>query len=152
MAATNLTLILFIIILLAYALYDQIVVPRRRGPALLSIPLLRRTRADGAIFIGLVILLICNNLAGGGPPTTTWLLSVLALTGLYLFWLRTPKIHFKAQGFLFAGAWTEYKQIKEMNLSADGVLVVQLERRRLLIRVKNISSLEKIYDFLVNNQ
>ncbi len=32
-----------------------------------------------------------------------------------------------------------------MNLSEDGVLVMQLEQRRLLIRVRNIDDLEKIY-------
>lgn len=39
-----------------------------------------------------------------------------------------------------------------MNLSEDGVLVMQLEQRRLLVRVKNIDDLEKIYKLLVNSQ
>jgi uncharacterized membrane protein YobD (UPF0266 family) len=39
-----------------------------------------------------------------------------------------------------------------MNLSEDGVLVMQLEQRRLLIRVKNIDDLEKIYHLLVKTQ
>jgi uncharacterized membrane protein YobD (UPF0266 family) len=39
-----------------------------------------------------------------------------------------------------------------MNLSEDGVLVMQLEQRRLLIRVKNIDDLEKIYKLLVKTQ
>ncbi|WP_254891575.1 DUF986 family protein, partial [Cronobacter sakazakii] len=37
-------------------------------------------------------------------------------------------------------------------LSEDGVLVMQLDKRRLLIRVKNIDDLERIYHFMVNNQ
>ncbi|EIQ10343.1 hypothetical protein SF285071_1703 [Shigella flexneri 2850-71] len=37
-----------------------------------------------------------------------------------------------------------------MNLSEDGVLVMQLEQRRLLIRVRNIDDLEKIYKLLVS--
>ncbi|RDT62917.1 DUF986 family protein, partial [Klebsiella pneumoniae] len=41
---------------------------------------------------------------------------------------------------------------KEMNLSEDGVLVMQLEQRRLLIRVRNIDDLEKIYKLLVKTQ
>ncbi|EAX2366248.1 DUF986 family protein, partial [Salmonella enterica] len=40
----------------------------------------------------------------------------------------------------------------EMNLSEDGVLVMQLEQRRLLIRVRNIDDLEKIYKLLIENQ
>ncbi|MEA7515287.1 DUF986 family protein, partial [Salmonella enterica subsp. enterica serovar Virginia] len=39
--------------------------------------------------------------------------------------------------------WIEYNRIKEMNLSEDGELVMQLEQRRLLIRVRNIDDLEK---------
>ncbi|EBJ2461712.1 DUF986 family protein, partial [Salmonella enterica] len=39
-----------------------------------------------------------------------------------------------------------------MNLSEDGVLVMQLEQRRLLIRVRNIDDLEKIYKLLIENQ
>ncbi|AGS65422.1 membrane protein [Salmonella enterica subsp. enterica serovar Pullorum str. S06004] len=39
-----------------------------------------------------------------------------------------------------------------MNLSEDGVLVMQLEQRRLLIRVRNIDNLEKIYKILIENQ
>ncbi|MDP1075128.1 DUF986 family protein, partial [Klebsiella pneumoniae] len=46
----------------------------------------------------------------------------------------------------------EYQRIKEMNLSEDGVLVMQLEQRRLLIRVRNIDDLEKIYKLLVSTQ
>ena len=71
---------------------------------------------------------------------------------IYLFWIRTPKIIFKSGGFFFANVWIEYNRIKEMNLSEDGVLVMQLEQRRLLIRVKNIDDLEKIYKLLVKTQ
>ncbi len=39
-----------------------------------------------------------------------------------------------------------------MNLSEDGVLVMQLEQRRLLIRVRNIDDLEKIYKLLIITQ
>lgn len=49
-------------------------------------------------------------------------------------------------------SWIEYNRIKEMNLSEDGVLVMQLEQRRLLIRVRNIDDLEKIYKLLIENQ
>ena len=48
--------------------------------------------------------------------------------------------------------WIDYSRIKEMNLSEDGVLVMQLEQRRLLIRVRNIDDLEKIYKLLVSTQ
>ncbi|MGP4884443.1 DUF986 family protein, partial [Klebsiella pneumoniae] len=51
-----------------------------------------------------------------------------------------------------ANVWIEYQRIKEMNLSEDGVLVMQLEQRRLLIRVRNIDDLEKIYKLLITTQ
>ncbi|ADO48229.1 DUF986 family protein [[Enterobacter] lignolyticus] len=152
MTITDLVLVLFIIALMAYAVYDQFIMPRRNGPVLLSIPLLRRGRADGLIFVGLVAILIYNNINSHGELMTTWLLSALALMGLYLFWIRVPHIIFKSHGFFFNNVWIEYNRIKEMNLSEDGVLVMQLEQRRLLIRVKNIDDLEKIYHLLIKTQ
>ena len=152
MAITELVLILFIVALVAFAIYDQFIMPRRHGPTLLSIPLLRRGRVDGMIFVGLTAILIYNNIASRGEIITTWLLSALALMGLYLFWIRTPRILFKKSGFFFANVWIEYPRIKAMNLSEDGVLVMQLEQRRLLIRVRNIDDLEKIYKLLVTSQ
>jgi len=126
--------------------------PRRHGETLLTLPLLRRGRIDAFIFAGLVVILIYNNVTSHGAILTTWLLCALALMAIYLFWIRSPKLIFKKHGFFFANVWIEYNRIKEMNLSEDGVLVMQLEQRRLLIRVKNIDDLEKIYKLLVKTQ
>lgn len=152
MTITDLVLVLFIFSLLAYAVYDQFIMPRRNGPVLLTIALLPRSRVDSVIFIGLIAILIYNNVTSNGAQFTTWLLCALVLMGLYLFWIRTPKIIFKQKGFFFANVWIEYNRIKEMNLSEDGVLVMQLEQRRLLVRVRNIDDLEKIYKLLISNQ
>ncbi len=152
MTVTDLVLVLFIAALLAYAIYDEFIMPRRHGETLLSLPLLRRSRVDGFIFAGLVVILIYNNVTAHGAILATWLLCALALMAVYLFWIRTPKIIFKSSGFFFANAWIEYRRIKEMNLSEDGVLVMQLEQRRLLVRVKNIDDLEKIYKLMVKTQ
>ncbi|WP_339274459.1 DUF986 family protein [Enterobacter asburiae] len=152
MTVTDIVLVLFIAALLAYAIYDEFIMPRRHGETLLSLPLLRRGRVDAFIFAGLIAILIYNNVTGHGAILTTWLLSALALMAVYLFWIRTPKIIFKSRGFFFANVWIEYNRIKEMNLSEDGVLVMQLEQRRLLVRVKNIDDLEKIYKLLVKTQ
>ncbi|HFK4477450.1 TPA: DUF986 family protein [Citrobacter sedlakii] len=152
MSITDLVLVFFIAALLAYAIYDQFIMPRRNGPTLLAIPLLRRGRVDSVIFIGLLAILIYNNVTSHGAILTTWLLCALALMGFYIFWIRAPRIIFKQQGFFFANVWIEYNRIKQMNLSEDGVLVMQLEQRRLLIRVRNIDDLEKIYKLLVSSQ
>ncbi|HCM9230235.1 TPA: DUF986 family protein [Enterobacter bugandensis] len=152
MTVTDIALVLFIVALLAYAIYDEFIMPRRNGETLLTLPLLRRGRIDAFIFAGLVVILIYNNVTSHGAILTTWLLCALALMAIYLFWIRSPKLIFKKQGFFFANVWIEYNRIKEMNLSEDGVLVMQLEQRRLLIRVKNIDDLEKIYTLLVKTQ
>lgn len=154
MTVTDIVLVLFIAALLAYAIYDEFIMPRRHGETLLSLPLplLRRGRVDAFIFAGLIAILIYNNVTGHGAILTTWLLCALALMAVYLFWIRTPKIIFKSRGFFFANVWIEYNRIKEMHLSEDGVLVMQLEQRRLLVRVKNIDDLEKIYKLLVKTQ
>ncbi|APG18538.1 UNVERIFIED_ORG: uncharacterized membrane protein YobD (UPF0266 family) [Kosakonia oryzae] len=152
MTVTDSVLLAFVAALFAFAIYDEFVMPRRQGKSLLTVHLLRRSRTDGAIFVGLLAILIYNNTINGGSSLTLWLLSALALLGIYLFWIRSPKIIFKECGFFFANAWIEYNRIKEMNLSEDGVLVMQLEQRRLLIRVRNIDDLEKIYKVIVNTQ
>jgi uncharacterized membrane protein YobD (UPF0266 family) len=152
MTVTDIVLVLFIVTLLAYAVYDEFIMPRRHGETLLSLPLLRRGRVDAFIFAGLILILIYNNATSHGALLTTWLLCALALMAIYLFWIRTPKLIFKRRGFFFANVWIVYNRIKEMNLSEDGVLVMQLEKRRLLIRVKNIDDLEKIYKIMVNTQ
>jgi uncharacterized membrane protein YobD (UPF0266 family) len=151
MTITDWVLVLFIVALLAWAIYDQFIMPRLNGPVLLAIPLLRRGRIDGIIFVGLVAILIYQNVNAHGQLITTWLLCALALMGLYLFWIRTPKIIFKQDGFFFASAWIAWPRIKAMNLSEDGVLVMQLEQRRLLVRVRNIDDLEKIYKLVSNH-
>lgn len=152
MTLTDVVLVVFIALLLAFAIYDEFVMDKLKGKTLLKIPLLRRNRVDSAIFVFLVGILIYNNVTAQGTPLTTWLLSALALMAIYLSWIRQPKILFKSHGFFFANVWVEYNRIKEMNLSEDGVLVMQLEQRRLLVRVKNIDDLENIYKLMVKTQ
>ena len=152
MTLTDVVLLVFIVLLLAWSIYDEFIMDKLKGKTLLQITLLRRNRIDSTIFVGLVAILIYNNVTTHGTPLTTWLLSALALLAIYISWIRQPKLLFKTEGFFFANVWILYSRIKEMNLSEDGVLVMQLEQRRLLIRVKNIDDLEKIYKLMVDNQ
>ncbi len=138
MTITDLVLILFIAALLAFAIYDQFIMPRRNGPTLLAIPLLRRGRIDSVIFVGLIVILIYNNVTNHGA--NDMVIKRTGSDGFYIFWIRVPKIIFKQKVF-FANVWIEYSRIKAMNLSEDGVLVMQLEQRRLLIRVRNFIAL-----------
>ncbi|WP_318371633.1 DUF986 family protein [Enterobacter sp.] len=152
MTITDIVLILFVVALLAWAIYDELIMPKRHGETLLALPLLRRSRIDGFIFAGLLVILIYNNVTNNGSVLTTWLLCALVLLAIYLFWIRAPKIIFKTTGFFFANVWIEYSRIQKMNLSEDGVLVMQLEQRRLLIQVKNIDDLERISHLFMQNQ
>lgn len=152
MTITDIVLILFVVALLAWAIYDELIMPKRHGETLLALPLLRRSRIDGFIFAGLLVILIYNNVTNNGSVLTTWFLCALVLLAIYLFWVRAPKIIFKTTGFFFANVWIEYSRIQKMNLSEDGVLVMQLEQRRLLIRVKNIDDLERISQLFMQNQ
>ena len=152
MTLTDVVLLVFIVLLLAWSIYDEFIMDKLKGKTLLKITLLRRNRIDSTIFVGLVAILIYNNVTTHGTPLTTWLLSALALLAIYISWIRQPKLLFKTEGFFFANVWILYSRIKEMNLSEDGVLVIQLEQRRLLIRVKNIDDLEKIYKLMIDDQ
>jgi uncharacterized membrane protein YobD (UPF0266 family) len=152
MTLTDVVLLVFIVLLLGWAIYDEFIMDKLKGKTLLKITLLRRNRIDSTIFVGLIVILIYNNVTTNGTALTTWLLSALALLAIYISWIRQPKLLFKSEGFFFANVWILYSRIKEMNLSEDGVLVMQLEQRRLLIRVKDIDDLERIYKLMVNNQ
>ncbi|MGC6744700.1 YobD family protein [Escherichia coli] len=117
------------------------------APPLLAIPLLRRGRIDSVIFVGLIVILIYNNVTNHGALITTWLLSALALMGFLYSGSAFRRSSLNKKVFFFANVWIEYSRIKAMNLSEDGVLVMQLEQRRLLIRVRNIDDLEKFISF-----
>lgn len=152
MTLTDFVLIIFIALLLAWAIYDEFIMDKRHGKTLLCVPLLRRNRIDGSIFVVLVAILIYNNLSTQGTLVTTWLLCALMLLAIYISWIRRPKLLLKSEGLFFANVWISYSRIQAMNLSEDGVLVIQLEHRRLLIRVRNIDDLENIYKVMIKSQ
>jgi len=152
MTLTDFVLIFFIAVLLAWAIYDEFIMDKRHGKTQLCVTLLRRNRIDGSIFVVLVAILIYNNVTTQGTAVTTWLLCALMLLAIYITWIRKPKLLLKPEGLFFANVWVSYDRIQAMNLSEDGVLVIQLEQRRLLIRVKNIDDLEKIYKVMITSQ
>lgn len=152
MTVTDIALILFIFLLLAYAVYDEFIMGKKNGTTLLKVLLQRRNRLDAVIFIGLVAILLYNNIYAQGSPLTTYLLVSLALIAFYISFIRWPKMLFKASGFYYANIFITYDRIKAMNLSEDGILVIQLEQKRLLVRVKEMDDLENIYKFMVNYQ
>ncbi|QKJ87368.1 DUF986 domain-containing protein [Paramixta manurensis] len=152
MSLTDYVIIAFIALFLLYAIFDEFIMGKLRGETHLKILLQRRNKLDSLIFIGLIAILIYNNAIHQGPQITSVLLMALALIAAWTFWIRRPKLLLKKAGFFYANAWIAWSRIGAMNLSEDGVLVIQLEHRRLLIHVKQLDDLESIYNFMVNNQ
>lgn len=152
MSATDLVILLCIILLLCYAVYDEFLMNRMKGKTLLRINLKRKSRLDSLIFIGLIAILVYNNIASEGTAITLYLLLSLALMAFYLSYIRWPKLLFKNEGFFHANVFIDYNRLKSMNLSEDGILVIQLEQRRLLIQVVQLDDLEKIYHFFLERK
>ncbi|MGC6386610.1 DUF986 family protein [Ewingella sp. S1.OA.A_B6] len=152
MSVTDIVLALFSLLLLAYAIYDEFLMGMNKGTTLLKVNLRRRNKLDCIIFIGLLVILLYNNINAHGTAITNYLLIALALIAFYISFIRWPKMLFKATGFFYANVFITYDRIKAMNLSEDGILVFDLEQRKLLIRVNNLDDLQNIYDFIIQNQ
>lgn len=152
MSLTDYLILAVIALFLLYAIYDEFLMDRLHGKTRLKVLLQRRSKLDSLIFIGLVAILIYHNVTANGPQITTTLLLVLAFFSVWMFWIRRPKLLLKPDGFFYANVWIAYSRIQGMNLSEDGVLVMQLEQRRLLIHVCKIDDLEKIYKIMIENQ
>src|SRR5471030_581001 len=152
MSVTDIVLALFSLLLLAYAVYDEFLMGMNKGVTRLKVNLRRRNKLDCIIFIGLLAILLYNNINAQGTAVTNYLLIALALIAFYISFIRWPKLLFKETGFFYANAFITYDRIKAMNLSEDGVLVIELEQRKLLIRVNNMDDLENIYNLMIENQ
>lgn len=152
MSTTDITVVVLLVLALAFAIYDEFILPARHDGTRLQVSLQRNNRLDSLIFIGLVSILIYQNIINNGTVLTTTLLISLILMAIYLSYIRRPKLLFKKQGFVYANIFIPYTRIKNMNLSEDGILVIDLENRRLLINVQQLDDLEKIYNFMIENQ
>ncbi|MFP1815138.1 DUF986 family protein [Lonsdalea quercina] len=152
MTFTDIVIILCIALTLIYAVYDEFLMDRRKGPTRLRILLRRHSHLDAVIYIGLIGILIYKNITGLGTIITTILLFSLLLMVIYLFFIRHPKLLFKQQGFFYENIYIPYARIKNINLSEDGVLIISLEKKALKISVRELNDLERIYNFMIENQ
>lgn len=150
MSLTDALIACCIATLMGFAVYHEAILPRLHGPTRLRVTLCRQHKLDSLIFIGLLLILLWNNVSHHGPQLTTSLLMVLSFLAFWLFWLRKPTLLMKNTGLFYAGVWIDYRRIQGMNLSEDGILVIQLEQRRLLIAVQQLDDLERIYNTLVD--
>ncbi|MFP1728536.1 DUF986 family protein [Lonsdalea quercina] len=152
MTFTDIVIILCIALTLIYAVYDEFLMDRRKGPTRLRILLRRHSHLDAVIYTGLIGILIYKNITGLGTIITTILLFSLLLMVIYLFFIRHPKLLFKQQGFFYENIYIPYARIKNINLSEDGVLIISLEKKALKISVRELDDLERIYNFMIENQ
>ncbi|CBJ89995.1 putative membrane protein [Xenorhabdus nematophila ATCC 19061] len=152
MGLNDIILIILIALMLAFAIYDEFIIIRLKGKTRLNIKLKRKQRIDALIFIILIAIIIYNNVSSHGSQFTTYLLSFSILITLYLGYIRSPKLLFKNHGFYFANRFFSYDNIKAMNLSEDGILMMDLEPHKIYISVTKLDDLEKIYHFLMNNR
>lgn len=152
MSVTDVFLLIFISLLVIYSIYDEFIMNRMKGETLLKIYLKRKNKLDCLIFVGLIAILLYNNITLNGTSFTSYLLISTALMAVYISYIRWPKLLFKRTGFFYANTFILYSRIKNMNLSEDGVLVIRLEQRRLLIHVTHLDDLENVYRFFVESQ
>ncbi|QDX30003.1 DUF986 family protein [Dickeya poaceiphila] len=152
MTFTDVVLMVSIALTLLYAIYDEFIMEHQHGQTRLKVPLRRKHRLDALIFIVLVIILVYKNVITHGSSFTTLLLFSLILMAIYLTMIRYPKLLFKDQGFFYANTYIPYHRIKSMNLSEDAILVIELEKRQLFIAVNELDDLERIYNFMIENQ
>ncbi|AHF76834.1 Putative membrane protein [Sodalis praecaptivus] len=153
MTVTDIGLVVMIVIALLFAVFDEFIVDYAlRGKTRLRVPLRRQGRLDGLIFIVLLLILLYKNITTGGTVVTSTLILILGLMVVYLAYIRRPRMLFKTEGFFYGNVFIRYSRIKNMNLSEDGYLVIDLEKRRLLIQVNKLDDLENIYHFLMELQ
>ncbi|SFU66545.1 DUF986 family protein [Xenorhabdus koppenhoeferi] len=152
MSSNDFILLILIALMLAFAIYDEFIIIQLKGKTLLNIKLKRKQRTDALIFIILIAIIIYNNVSSHGSQFTTYLLSFIILITLYLGYIRSPKLLFKKYGFYHANRFFSYDNIKAMNLSEDGILMMELEHHKIYISVIKLDDLERIYQFLINNR
>ena len=141
-----------IVLVLAYAVHLEWLLPRRKGKTLLRVNLLRKGRVDSLIFIALLGLVIYRHYTGRGAPLTLYLLTFLLIAVCYISFIRRPVLLFKPEGFYYGNLFITYTRIHRLHLTEEGVLVIHLEQRKLPIHVQYISDLDKIKNFLFSNQ
>lgn len=145
---TNIILILSLVGGLIFALYDQVIMPKRYGKTCLAISLQRQAKADGWILIGLLGLSLIYGIQNGIEPFTLYLLGLAMLLCFYLAFMRSPCLLLKEQGFFFGNLFFRYDNIAQINLAENQILVIDMKNgRRLLVRIQNEEDVEKVVQF-----
>ncbi|WP_158379632.1 DUF986 family protein [Candidatus Williamhamiltonella defendens] len=149
MSKVDHTLIIFIISLLIYAVYNEFILNFIKGKTLLKVNLERKNKVDATILIGLTIIFIYKNMINLSSSLTIYLLFCLLLLIIYIFYIRYPKLIFKKDGFFYYNILINYKHIKNIKLSEDGILAIYLKKRSIFIKVVYFEDLKKMFHVLL---
>ncbi len=143
--ATNIFLFAANILTVLYILYNDAVIPLWKGKTVLSVKLRSRGRWDGYIFVEIIVLLfVSNTFFREGPFSTSVLLGIMGVLFIYICFFRSSKAVFKESGLFYALLFFPYAKIERMNLSEDGVLVIETNRQRLMLFARSEKDLEKM--------
>lgn len=142
---SHILLALALCAMLAFICYDRFFLPARRGPSVLVVPLARRGRIDYFFFIAMMIYLIIVRHRAPHPTLAAIELGSMIALLLYLGCIRRPKLFFKPHGFFLGGVFIARERVKNLKLTEQGVLLVQLETRQVPVHVQHLDDLEKIY-------
>lgn len=152
MNMNNIVLTVLILLMLTYAIYEEFIVNLLNGKTKLKIKLRRKNRIDAVIFIILIAIVIYHNIIQHDNQLTTYLLMITVIISVYLTFIYYPKLYFKDKGFYYNNVYILYENIKTINLSKDGILIVGLAKIKIYITVKQFDDLDKIYNFMINNK
>lgn len=145
---TNLALIIAIVAVIAFAIYDQVIIPKRKGETKLSVQLQRQVKGDAWILIGLIALSIVYGIQNGIAPLTLYLLVFAIILCVYSAFLCAPRLLLKETGFFFGNIFFEYQNIAQINLAEQQILVIDLKSgRRLLVRIQDAEDIKKVVNF-----
>ncbi|MBF2598828.1 DUF986 family protein [Listeria seeligeri] len=143
--ATNIFLFVANILTLLYILYNDAVIPLWKGKSVLTVKLRSRGRWDGYLFVGIIALLFVSNaFFREGPFPTSVLLAIMGVLFIYICFFRSSRAVFKETGIFYALLFFPYDKIERMNLSEDGILVIETSRQRLMLFAKSEKDLEKM--------
>ncbi|WP_158366857.1 DUF986 family protein [Candidatus Williamhamiltonella defendens] len=145
MSKVDHTLIIFIISFLIYAVYNEFILNFIRGKTIFKVNLERKNKVDATILVGLTIIFVYKNMINLSSSLTIYLLFSLLLLIIYIFYIRYPKLIFKKDGFFYCNIFINYKNIKNIKLSEDGILAIYLKKRSIFIKVVYFEDLKKMF-------
>ncbi|WGE89351.1 DUF986 family protein [Actinobacillus arthritidis] len=145
---TNIILLVGIICVLAFAVYDQVIMPKLKGETKLVVQLQRQVKGDAWILIGLIALTMAYGVRNSIEALTVYLLAFSIILCIYVTFLRSPRLILKEQGFFFANVFFKYDNIHQINLAQSQILVIDLKSgRRLFVRIQTPEDIEKVVSF-----